>query len=496
MAQVNDFENGVDTHRTTGSKQRFPDEANKVFTYSSEENLLDNLGNLSQMIRDHEQYQRPRLQELEDYYKGNNVNILSGQRRKEEGQADNRAVHNFAKYTSQFIQGYMVGIPLKTSYPDEGIEEKIRDMNRINDADEHNSDLILSQSMYGRAYELLYRSQDDQNRFTTVDVKNTFVVYDSTVEKLPIAGIRYLENDYEDERTVYVYTGTEIIEYTLGSDYKLKESDRRSHSFGEVPIIEYSNDKFRQGDFEDVLTLIDLYDGAQSDIANYSQDLIDAILAIFGRLDLEGYGEEDQIELMKRMKKANLLRLEPPVDGNGVEGKTDAKYLYKQYDVQGSEAYKSRLANDIHLFTATPNMNDENFGGVQSGEAMKYKLFLLEQKRATKERLFKKSLRNRYRLINNVMKTASEGEFDISKLTITFTENLPANLEKELKWFTDAGGKLSLKTLLSLLRAVENPDEEIERIEEEESKEPLKRPVYDYQQIQQSQNQEVVEDDE
>lgn len=467
MAQVNDFENGVDTHRTTGSKQRFPDEANKVFKYSSADNLLNNLDHISEMIKEHEQYQYPRLQVLEDYYKGNNVTILSGQRRKEKDQADNRAVHNFAKYTSQFIQGYMVGIPLKTSYPDEGIEGKIRDMNRINDADEHNSDLILSQSMYGRAYELLYRSKDDQNRFTTVDVKNTFVVYDSTVEKLPIVGIRYLENDYEDERTVHVYTSSEIIEYKLGSDYKLTVIDSKNHSFGEVPIIEYSNDKFRQGDFEDVLTLIDLYDGAQSDIANYSQDLNDAILAIFGRFDLEGYGDETPREIMKQMKDANLFHLEPPLSSDGKEGRADAKYLYKQYDVQGSEAYKSRIANDIHLFTATPNMNDENFGGIQSGEAMKYKLFLLEQKRATKERLFKKSLRDRYRLINNVMQTASEGTFDVSKLTITFTENLPANLEKELKWFTDAGGKLSLKTLLSLLRAVENPDEEIERIEEE-----------------------------
>ena len=454
-------------------KQRFPDEANKHFTYQGIEKLLENLENLADMIEQHKSIQRPRLQTLENYYKGYNETILSGQRRKEEHQADNRATHNFAKYVSQFIQGYMVGIPLKTSYDKEEIEEKIRHMNRINDADEHNSELILDQSIFGRAYELLYRNKADENRFTTVDVVNTFVIYDDTVERTPIAGVRYFYNEYTEEDTVHLYTDMYKIVYELDVDGKLVENDVEPHVFDGVPIIEYENNRFRQGDFEDALTLIDLYDGAQSDIANYSQDLNDAILAIFGRFDLEGYGDKDPLEIMKMMKDANLFHFEPPVDGEGREGRADAKYLYKQYDVQGSEAYKTRLANDIHLFTATPNMNDENFGGVQSGEAMKYKLFLLEQKRATKERRFKKSLRDRYRLINNVMKMASEGEFDVSKLKITFTENLPKDVAKEMEWFNKAGGQLSEKTKLEQLSFIENADDEIERIEEEEKRTPL-----------------------
>lgn len=482
MAKVNEFETAKYDY-SKPAKQRFPDDANKHFTYSSADELLDNLDHLSRMIQDHQETQRPRLKTLENYYKGNNESILDGQRRKEEHQADNRATHNFAKYVSQFIQGYMVGIPIKTSYPDEkdgNIEETLRDMNRINDADEHNSELILDQSIFGRAYELLYRSRDDENRFTIVDVLNTFVIYDDTVERSPIAGVRYVENDYSDDKNVYLYTDDRIYTYTLGDDYKLTHIKDKEHAFKGVPIIEYENNRFRQGDFEDVLTLIDLYDGAQSDIANYSQDLNDAILAIFGRFDLEGYGDKDPLEIMKMMKEANLFHFEPPVDAEGREGRADAKYLYKQYDVQGAEAYKTRIANDIHLFTATPNMNDEKFSANQSGEAMKYKLFLLEQKRAAKERRFKKSLRDRYRLINNVMKTAAEGEFDVSKLTITFTENLPKNIAQEIEWFIEAGGRLSQKTLLELFRGVENAEEELERIEEEDKRKPINRNPYDF----------------
>ena len=92
---------------------------------------------------------------------------------------------------------------------------------------------------------------------------------------------------------------------------------------------------------------------------------------------------EKQIEFMKQMRKARFMNLEPPMDYEGKEGSVDAKYLYKQYDVNGTEAYKKRVVNDIHKFTNTPDMTDENFSGVQSGEAMKWKVFGLDQERVT-----------------------------------------------------------------------------------------------------------------
>src|SRR5699024_2803439 len=118
-------------------------------------------------------------------------------------------------------------------------------------------------------------------------------------------------------------------------------------------------------------------------------------------------------------------------------GQADADYIYKQYDVQGTEAYKDRLFNNILLFTSIPNLLDDKKSTTpQSGEALKMKLFALEQIRATKERTFKKSLRDRYRLISNISAIAAEGEFDVNDLSITFTENLPRAIDKEIEWFS------------------------------------------------------------
>lgn len=486
MAKVNEFETATYTY--SSAKQRFPDEANAHYRYPSAELLLDNLDDLSKMIQHHIQYQRPRLKTLENYYKGNNETILQANRRKEEHLADHRATHNFAKYVSQFIQGYMVGVPLKTSHKDEEINEKLRDINRINDADEHNSELVLNQSIYGRAYELLYRNKNDKTRFTVLDVKETFVIYDDTVEINPIAGVRYFNNKFNDDTlNVYLYTESKIYHYITKDQhsYKLTLEKEEEHFFNGVPIIEYMNNKFRQGDFEDVLNLIDLYDAAQSDTANYMTDFNDAMLKIIGNLDID-------VETAQKMKDHNILLLQTEPGTDGRASQADADYIYKKYDVQGTEAYKDRLAADIHKFTNTPNMNDEHFSGTQSGESMKYKLFGLEQVRSIKERLFKKALRDRYRLINNVMTRASEGGFDVNDIQIVFTPNLPKSLKEEIEMFIKLGGKLSEETTLNVLSLVENPKEELEKIEAENK---LNQPTYDFEQFR-NQDEEVTDDDE
>src|SRR5699024_466925 len=84
-----------------------------------------------------------------------------------------------------------------------------------------------------------------------------------------------------------------------------------------------------------------------------------------------------------------------------------------------------------------------------------------------KERLFKKSLRDRYGLISNIMSVASEGTLDVRDIDITFTENLPSMIDRELDWFAKLGGELSQETMLSQLSFIENAKDEIERNEEE-----------------------------
>ena len=468
----------------------YSEEANKVFQYTSIEELLEDPEKLLEMIKDHEESQVPRLKILNDYFLGNNWAILNRDDRKNK-KADHRATHNFARYISQFIQGYMTGVPVKvdtnehSDYVNDEVEtedgdvpseeeesvvkapllDDILELNDKNGADSLNSELSLDLSKYGRAFELVYRDVEDNDKLVLLDVMKTFIIHDIGFSGRPIGAVYYDDDPREDEgRIIILYSETMRYDIRVsGEDIVVEEV--QSHFYDEVPIIEYSNNRFRQGDYETVIPLIDLYDSAQSDTANYMTDFNDAILAFSGNLD--GGLDTQQIQDLLDM---GLLFLGDGVNADGSRSPLSAEYLIKQYDVNGTEAYKKRLEEDIHKFSNTPNLNDSSFGGQQTGVAMKYKLFGLEQSRAIKEQLFKKGLAKRYRLVNSLRRYLSEPNYDyINEVSFTFTANLPESEEAELQAFYLAGGKLSNETLLSTLSFVDDPKEEQKRIEAEQT---------------------------
>jgi SPP1 family phage portal protein len=466
MSYVNDFEYGEDVGGSSKSKRRFSKEANIQYTFDSADELIKESSELSAILKHHIEHQRPRLNVLDDYYIGENTTISAANRRKEEDKADHRAKHNYAKYVSNFMQGFLVGVPIAVQHKDKSAQDKIDDINETIEDAALNADIVLDLSIYGRAYELAHRNQQDQTKVYLSSPLETFLIYDNTIEKNIIAGVRYFNVGYGDSHKIKVlfYTEKRIYTYYTSNmgDYNLTLDGETEHPFNEVPINEHSNNRFRQGDFENVLDLIDLYDAGQSDTANYMTDLNDAMLKIVGNLELSP-------EEAKKMKQANIIFLKPEQNADGKEGSVDADYIYKQYDVSGSEAYKGRLQTDIHKFTNTPDLNDENFSGQQTGEAMKYKLFGLEQIRINKERLLKRSLNRRYKLINNVMHLASEaGKGEFEGLTYKFTPNLPKSTKEAVEMFNVLGGELSQETKLKTIpMIVENPEEEQKRIEAE-----------------------------
>ncbi|MCV2505947.1 phage portal protein [Melissococcus plutonius] len=474
MNKVNEFEHMVDESYMTANNANyttFSIESNLHYKYSSAEQLLEHPEIIADMIMNHYQQQVPRLAILDSYYKARNTNIFKN-RRKEKEKADHRAAHNFAKVICQFDVGYNTGNAIKVEAEAEELKNILNEFHLNNDINELNSELWLDIDKYGRAYTIQVRNKNDEDKIFLSNVFETFIVYDTSVERNPIAAVRYPRTKYTNnaDKTCIkpvVYTDKIIREYTETSlnAIKLKSPKDISHEFKEVPVIEYSSNRFRQGIYEDVLTLIDLYDAAQSDTANYMTDLNDALLVISGDIGAAGLTTEEAI----KQKEANMLLLESGIDVNGNKTSVTAGYIYKQYDVNGVEAYKKRVQSDIHKISNIPDLSDENFSGNQSGEAMKYKLFGFEQMTDVKQRLFTKCMMQRYRLLFNLKSSISEiTNINLRDIKITFNPNMPKAVLEELKALYDAGAEFSQKTLLSQASFVDNAEKEIERVQEED----------------------------
>lgn len=452
---------------------RFHRQARMRYRAESIEQLFDNdYQLLKDILKHHQDKQRPRIQELIDYSEGNNHSVLESDRRGEDGMSDNRAVHNFGRAISSFKQGYLVGNPIKVVYggaDDQDYNNALERLALENDFDQLDRSIVLDLSVVGRAFDLVYRAMDDTTRAVKLDPLDTFVIFDQTLENHSVAGVRYYKKSQfkDDVNIVEVYTNSERIIFE--QEKELIEISREKHFFEIVPITEYLNTASGMGDYESELSLIDLYDSSQSDTANYMQDLSDAILAIIGRIGFPSDVDtaDKRIEYIRKMRKARFLNLEPPIDGEGREGHVDAKYLYKEYDVDGTEAYKSRIVNDIHKFTNTPDMTDLNFGSQQSGEALKWKIFGFDQERINMQNLFEKSLKRRYRLVAKISEILKEIDgFDVSKLKITFTPNLPADTKNVIDNAKNLYGMTSDQTVFEMLQLATgvNAQAEMERL--------------------------------
>jgi len=401
-----------------------------------------------------------RERRLSRYYKGEHAII--DRKFDDESKPNNKIVTNECKRITNVSVGYFIGKPVSYSANKENKEylEHLQAIFDLNNEQKVNADLAKSASIYGYGAEVIYTSQsitgELEIRFAYLDLEeqDILLVYDRSVEKNLIMAIRhYTYKDVVKDTTIkeaYVYT-SEAIYHFRENDGEMAMVDADPHYFREVPINVYYN-RDNISDFEDIVTLNDAYNILQSDDINESEYTNDAFLLIKGMIA----DDED----VQKMKEKRVIHIED-AEGAGVE------WLVKNLNDTWKENLKTRIKNDIHSISATPDFSDSSFAGNQTGEAMKYKIKGLEDNRASKEREFKPALQRRIRLITNILNYLGNS-FDWREIVPTFTANLPKADLTIADVNTLVGvGILSKDTARTIIPAIEDPADEAEKIQQE-----------------------------
>ena len=76
--------------------------------------------------------------------------------KKESWKPDNRIAVNFAKYITDTMNGFFIGIPIKISSDDEKVKEYAEFLDAYNNQDDQNAELSKICSMFGKGYEMYY----------------------------------------------------------------------------------------------------------------------------------------------------------------------------------------------------------------------------------------------------------------------------------------------------------------------------------------------------
>ena len=400
-----------------------------------------------------------RYKKLQDYYLGNHSILESGAADKDK---DNKLVNPYPKYITDFNTGFFMGQSVKyvatalDEDQDDKFLEKYQKACTLNNEAKENLTLAKTCSIKGEAYELLWVDNDGNIRFKAIEPDNAFLIYDMSIEDEVKFGVRYFTSELNNKIITYAYLYDDSKVYFYSDENQVGQfelaEDEQPHPFKAVPLIHFKNNKELQGDFEQVISLIDAYNREQSNTLNDMDQFSDAYLALIN------YGATS-VEDVKKMNDERILLL----DSDG-----DAKWVIKDVNDSWVENFKLRVNKDIHKFSFTPDFADESFGTNLPGVSLRLKLLTAEELRNTKEMYFRESLTKRMTLIAAHLEIANNEDVVRNQIQMQFSDSLPQNILELTQIVQNLSQDVSTETRLSLLPFIENPADEMEKKADED----------------------------
>ena len=125
----------------------------------------------------------------------------------------------------------------------------------------------------------------------------------------------------------------------------------------------------------------------------------------------------------------------------------------------------------LFQISQVPDLSDDAFGGNQSGVAMQYKLWGLNQLWATKTTKYEKALYQRLKIVLHLLQYQFNSNVEFLKdIQITFSKNLPTDNSEVYTMVNALKDVISKRSILGQIPFIEDVDAEIEELDSEAEK--------------------------
>ena len=394
-----------------------------------------------------------------EYYDGKNCIIKQGA---VQGRPNYSINVNMAKYIIDVATGYAFGNPIKYTTDEEkakDILDRIQYVHKNCNVAELDFQQGGDMATYGVSYQLVMAvgegAIEDRIIFKHLNPLQTFYVVDNTILETPVCGVyfySYKENNI-DKTKIYVYDKDYLTIFVEKGGVITQES-QEFHNMGYIPIIQCLNNDDAFSDIQCVTDLLDSLSLAVSNNTDNLQSIANAILAISG-----GTLNEEQIDQINEFKVANL-----PVGAV-------MQWVIKNVDPTAEQQQVDNLLNFIFQISQVPDLTDDAFGGNQSGVAMQYKLWGLDQLWVTKTTKYKKAIVQRLKILMHLLQYQFKNTVQmLDEINITFDKNLPKDNSAEYTMVQALKDVVSKRTLLENISIVDDIEAEIEALDEEARK--------------------------
>lgn len=380
--------------------------------------------------------------------------------------ADNRVSHNFHQLITDEKVAYMFTYPVLFDVSDKDTNKKIMEV--LGDEFKSESAYLCTNATNNKVAWLHYWiDEDNKFQYAAVETEQCIPIYNGKLKKELIGFYRYYEIAEEDER----YNIKEYVIFEFWDDkhcekYKFKgnlsgtgltympEVEEFTHELGEVPFIEFKNNRGMISDLYKYKDQIDIYDKV---ISGYANDLEDIQQLIY---ILENYGGEDLKEFLGELKRFKTVKTE-----TGADGKTNGglKTLSIEIPVEARNSILEILKKQIYESGQALQQDTENFGNA-SGVALKFFYRKLELKAGLTQIEFEKGFNQ---LIRAILKYLKISDWKTKPIIQTWTRNMISNDLENAQIANESKDTISDETIVKNHPWVENPEEELKKLKEQ-----------------------------
>lgn len=317
----------------------------------------------------------------------------------------------------------------------------------------HNINLLKRALILGSADEMIFANENGDIEFALLE-DDCISFVDTSVKPKQIGFAR---------KIVYAspITGGFTWTYELYTNEKQIRYDEEgvsstiggvSNALLKIPFVRYDLGNSYIADLIANIRSYELVTNNTKKVLNYNDD---ALLVIKGYMFEEGASNEEIDKAIELIKTKGVMFLDS-------EDETKAEWLIKAVNDTTNQNHKENLKNDIYTVAGTYNPAKDS-QVYQNTLSLVFKQYGLETLMSSYVQVLRKGFKDRCNKIVELINFRDSTNFDSSNIDMTFTRNLPTNINEELNLVNQARDILPLKAIYEMLSFVENPDEMVER---------------------------------
>lgn len=442
----------------------------KISTEITDDMIISDINSLVSLLNvsmETHKYNKADIDYLINYRNGEQTILTKVKKVRDE--INNKVVMNHAQMITRVIGGYFLGNPIQ--YIQAGDGAKKEDIDRLNryvsfeDKPSVDKEIGELQSICGTAYRIVYTdgAYSDEVPFEekSLDPSCTFVVYENNISEQPLLGVTYHNMIDEDG----VYYGNRIYVYTRHGLYTF-ESDKESmitkedlvefvqYNVGGVPIIEYPNNRWRIGDWELCIGLMDAINSLDSGRLDDIDQIIQSLI-VFVNADIDSTRYDE-------MRERGIVML-----NNTTQSGSSVDTISTPLDHSGMNMFAKELSDLLYALIGIPSRDNRSGGGGDTGQAVELRdgWADLEILARNKELEFKKSEKRALKIILTIMNNKEGTKLSLLDIDIKFSRNKSNNLLVKTQGYMNLLGTKTLAPAdcLTIVDLVSDVNEYISR---------------------------------